>query len=327
MAKTCPKCHSENTDTARFCSNCATSFGRVRKAGPALTKTLEIPADDLAPGTVIGTEYEIIEKLGRGGMGEVYRALDRHLDRQVAIKVLPEEFSSNPERLARFEREAKLLAALNHPNIAAVHELEESGGRRFLVLEMVEGETLQERLDRGALSVEETLEICRQVAGGLEAAHEKGIVHRDLKPGNIMVTPEGQVKILDFGLAKSPGRRYDRMSISANSPTITALMTEPGVILGTAAYMSPEQARGRAVDKRADIWAFGCVLYECLTGKRAFQGETVSDTLAQILKGEPDWSALPAGTPANIRALLRRCLQKNHNGAPARHRRRRIEIG
>ena len=310
MAIKCSKCHSDNTDTARFCSNCATSLGGIRKAGPSLTKTLGTPIDDLAQGTLIGSEYEIIEKLGRGGMGEVYRAQDRNLGRQVAIKVMPEEFSSDPERLARFEREAKLLAVLNHPNIAAVHELEQSGGRRFLVLEMVEGETLQARLDRGAMAVDDALETCRQVAEGLEAAHEKGIVHRDLKPGNIIITPEGKVKILDFGLAKASMAETTGVDI-ANSPTITAQMTEPGVILGTAAYMSPEQARGRSVDRRADIWAFGCVLYECLTGKRAFQGETVSDTLAQILKGEPDWGVLPANTPTALRALIRRCLQKD----------------
>jgi Tol biopolymer transport system component len=310
VAKTCPKCHSENTDTARFCSNCATALGAPPKAKPFLTKTVEKPAEDLVPGFVIGKEYEIIEKLGRGGMGEVYRALDRHLDRQVAVKVLPEEFGADPERLARFRREAKLLASLTHPNIAAVHELEESGDRRFLILELVEGETLQARLDRGAMPVEEALETCRQVAAGLEAAHEKGIVHRDLKPGNIMVTPDGQAKILDFGLAKAEGADTTGVDI-ANSPTITAQMTEPGIILGTAAYMSPEQARGRTVDKRADIWAFGCVLYECLTGKRAFLGETTSDTIAQILKGEPDWSALPAATPACVRSLLSRCLKKD----------------
>jgi serine/threonine-protein kinase len=244
-------------------------------------------------------------------MGEVYRALDWNLGRHVAIKILPEEFSADPERVARFEREAKLLATLNHPNIAAVHGFEDAKGLRFLVLELVEGETLQTRLDRSALPMDEALETCRQVAEGLEAAHERGVVHRDLKPGNIMITPEGKVKILDFGLAKAQAGDTTSVDI-ANSPTITAQMTEPGVILGTAAYMSPEQARGRSVDKRADIWAFGCVLYECLTGKRAFQGETVSDTLAQILKGEPDWTALPANTPAYIWALLRRCLQKNH---------------
>ena len=205
-------------------------------------------------------------------MGEVYRALDKNLGRQVAIKILPEEFSTDPERLARFEREAKLLATLNHPNIAAVYGFEEAKGLRFLVLELVEGETLQTRLDKGALPVDEALETCRQVAEGLEAAHERGVVHRDLKPGNIMITPEGKVKILDFGLAKAYTGETTGIDI-ANSPTITAQMTEPGVILGTAAYMSPEQARGRSVDKRADIWAFGCILYECLTGKRAFQGK------------------------------------------------------
>ena len=310
MARTCPKCHAENTDTSKFCGNCATALGAAGRPKPGLTKTLKRPAADLVPGFVIGKEYEILEKLGRGGMGEVYRALDRHLDRQVAIKVLPEEFGADPERLARFRREAKLLAALNHPNIEAVHELEESGERKYLILEMVEGETLQARLDRGALAIDEALETCRQVAAGLEAAHEKGIVHRDLKPGKIMITADGQAKILDFGLAKAEGSETTGFDI-ANSPTITAQMTEPGIILGTAAYMSPEQARGRAVDKRADIWAWGCVLYECLTGRRAFQGETVSDTLAQILKGEPHWTALPAATPACIRSLLARCLKKD----------------
>jgi Protein kinase domain/WD40-like Beta Propeller Repeat len=243
-------------------------------------------------------------------MGEVYRALDKNLGRHVAIKVLPEAFAEDKEQMARFGREAKLLAVLNHPNIAAIHGLEESEGKRFLVLELAEGETLQARLDRGALSVEEALETCCQIAEGLEAAHERGIVHRDLKPGNIMITPEGKVKILDFGLAKAHGGEATRVDIE-KSPTITAQMTEPGVILGTAAYMSPEQARGRAVDKRSDIWAFGSVLYECLTGKGAFQGETVTDMLAHILKAEPDWSALPASTPANIRTLLRRCLEKD----------------
>jgi serine/threonine-protein kinase len=285
-------------------------LGETPKEGPSLTKTLETGIDDFGPGTALAGKYETIEKIGRGGMGAVYRALDRNLGRQVAVKVLPPEFSSDPERLARFEREAKLLAALNHPNIAAVHELAEEEGRRFLILEMVEGETLQTRLDRGALNVEETLETCRQVAAGLEAAHEKGIIHRDLKPGNIMITTEGQVKILDFGLAKTQAGETTGVDI-AHLPTITAQMTEPGVILGTAAYMSPEQARGRAVDKRADIWAFGCVAYECLTGERTFQGETVSDTLAQILKAEPDWSRLPADTPTRIKVLLHRCLMKD----------------
>ena len=266
----CPKCHADNPDTSRFCSNCATSLTSAKAVAPSLTKTLESPTYVVAPGTVIAGHYEVLEKLGQGGMGEVYRALDKNLGRQVAIKILPEEFSEDPERLARFEREAKLLATLNHPNIAAVYGFEEAKGLRFLVLELVEGETLQTRLDRGALPMDEALETCRQVAEGLEAAHERGVVHRDLKPGNIMITPEGKVKILDFGLAKAYTGETTGIDI-ANSPTITAQMTEPGVILGTAAYMSPEQARGRSVDKRADIWAFGCILYECLTGKRAFR--------------------------------------------------------
>ncbi len=243
-------------------------------------------------------------------MGEVYRALDKNLGRQVAIKVLPEEFSKDKERMARFEREAKLLAALNHPNIASIHGLDVSEGQRFLVLELIEGETLSLRLDRGPLSLEETLETCQQLAEGLETAHEKGIIHRDLKPGNIMVTPGGKVKILDFGLAKAYTPETTDIDIE-KSPTITAQMTAPGVIMGTAAYMSPEQARSRSVDKRTDIWAFGCVLYECLSGKRAFQGETVSDTLAHILKDEPDWTKLPTNIPPSIRILLRRCLQKD----------------
>jgi serine/threonine protein kinase/WD40 repeat protein len=310
VAIKCPTCHSDNVNTARFCSNCATSLGASRDHELSQTKTLESPAHVVAPGIVIAGHYEVLEKLGQGGMGEVYRAVDKNLGRQAAIKILPEEFSTDPERLARFEREAKLLATLNHPNIAAVYGFEEANGLRFLAMELVEGDTLQRRLDRGALPMDEALETCRQVAEGLEAAHDKGIVHRDLKPGNIMITPEGNVKILDFGLAKAFTGETTGVDI-ANSPTITAQMTEPGVILGTAVYMSPEQARGRSVDKRADIWSFGCVLYECLTGTRAFHGETVSDTLAHILKGEPDWAALPRDTPFPIKALLHRCLQKD----------------
>jgi len=310
LANKCPKCDSDNTDSARFCSNCATSLDAPRDQGHSLTKTLESPAHVVAPGTVIAGHYEVLEKLGQGGMGKVFRALDTNLGRQVAIKILPEEFSRDPERLARFEREAKLLATLNHPNIATVYGFEEAKGLRFLVLELVGGETLQKRLDRGALPLDEALETCRQVTEGLEAAHERGVVHRDLKPGNIMLTPEGKVKILDFGLAKAHGGETTGIDIE-KSPTITAQMTEPGVILGTAAYMSPEQARSRPVDKRTDIWSFGCVLYECLTGTRAFYGETVSDSLAHILKGEPDWSKLPADTPIRIRTLLRHCLEKS----------------
>ena len=274
------------------------------------TETLESPVHIIAPGTIFAGRYEILEQMGAGGMGEVYRAIDKNLGRHIAIKILPAVFAEDKERMARFEREAKLLAVLNHPNIAAIHGLEESEGRRFLVLELAEGETLQARLNRGPLPIEEALEICRELADGLEAAHEKGIIHRDLKPGNIMITPEGKVKILDFGLAKAYRGETTGVDVE-KSPTITVQMTEPGVILGTAAYMSPEQARGRAVDRRSDIWAFGCVLFECLTGSRAFHGETISDTLAHILKGEPDWNKPPAETPTRIKVLLRRCLEKD----------------
>jgi len=255
-------------------------------------------------------------------MGVVYEAEDTKLARKVAIKVLPEIFTADPERLARFEREARVLASLNHPNIAAIYGVEEDDGKRFLVLELVEGETLADRLSRGALSLEDTLDVCRQIAEGLEGAHEKGIIHRDLKPSNVKITPEGKIKILDFGLAKALHDQVSGVDIS-KSPTITADMTEPGVILGTAAYMSPEQATGRPVDKRADIWAFGCILFECLTGKRPFHGATVTESLAAVLRGEPDWNSLPAGTPGNIRTVLRRCLQKDprlrlHDVADAR---------
>jgi hypothetical protein len=304
----CPKCRHENPADSTFCGKCATKLGD--EAQPSFTKTIETSHEELTPGSSLAGRYRIIDELGRGGMGTVYRAEDTSLSRHVAIKVLPDEFANDPERLARFEREAKLLAALNHPNIAAIHGIEAFEGKRFLVLELAEGETLRDRLERGPLADEDALETCKQLAEGLEAAHEKGIIHRDLKPGNIMITPEGKVKILDFGLAKAYPTETTNIDIE-KSPTITAQMTAPGVIMGTAAYMSPEQARGRPVDKRADIWAFGCVLYECLTGSRAFYGETVSDTLAHILKGEPDWNKLPAKTPRLIDVLLRRCLARN----------------
>ncbi len=262
----------------------------------------------LEEGTRLGP-YEILSPIGAGGMGEVYRGKDTKLGREVAIKVLPEVFSQNRERLARFQREARLLASLNHPNIAAIHELEESDGKPFLVLEFVKGETLQERLKKGAFEIEEGLEVCRQVAAGLEAAHEKGVIHRDLKPANVMITSEGNVKVLDFGLAKVFAGEVSE-SEEAHSPTITQGQTREGVILGTASYMSPEQARGRSVDKRTDIWSFGCLLYEVLAGRRAYEGPTVSDNIAQILVGAPDWDALPAGLNPRIGELLRRCLQK-----------------
>src|ERR1700680_1830941 len=255
--------------------------------------------------------YEILAPIGAGGMGEVYRARDTKLGRDVAIKVLPEAFAHDPERLSRFQREAKMLAALNHPNIATIYGLEQSNGTSYLVMELVAGETLADHLKReGAVPLEEALTIAKQIAEALEAAHEKGIIHRDLKPANVKVTPEGKVKVLDCGLAKAFAGDTSTEDIG-NSPTLSRAATMQGVILGTAAYMSPEQARGKAVDKRTDIWAFGCVLYELLTGKAAFHGEDVTDILAAVVRAEPDWSRLPAATPAKIRDLLRRCLQKD----------------
>ena len=265
----------------------------------------------LTPGSRLGA-YEILAPVGAGGMGEVYRARDSRLDRDVAIKVLPEAFVRDPERLARFEREARVLASLNHSNIAAIYGFEQADGVPFLVLEFVPGRTLAERIADGPLELDMTLQICREVAQALEAAHEKGIVHRDLKPANVKVTPEDKVKVLDFGLAKA-FTEDPASSDPADSPTMTAVATRTGVILGTAAYMSPEQVRGRAVDKRTDIWAFGCVLYELLAGRKAFGGETVSDTIAAILSREPDWTALPVGLPAGVLRLLRRCLQRDRD--------------
>lgn len=265
----------------------------------------------LAPGTRLGS-YEIIAPLGAGGMGEVYRARDTRLGRDVAIKTLPPEFSHDPDRLARFEREARLLASLSHPNIAGIFGLEEVDGARYLILEFVEGETLAARLLRGPLPPDEAIEVGKQVAAGVEAAHESGVVHRDLKPGNVMLGPSGAVKVLDFGLAKSgaTGGAGSESNLSA-SPTTIYAGTQAGVILGTAAYMSPEQARGRPVDKRSDIWSFGCVLFECLTGRQLFGGETSSDLIAHILKSEPEWSLLPDGLPQRVRRLLERCLEKD----------------
>ncbi len=264
----------------------------------------------LSAGTKLGP-YEILAPIGAGGMGEVYKALDSKLGREVAIKVLPDLFSKDKERLARFEREAKLLASLNHPNIATLFDLQESKSVHFLVLELVPGETLAERIKRGPVPLDEALPFFIQIAEALEAAHEKGIIHRDLKPANIKVTPEDKVKVLDFGLAKAlvPEEPLDD---SSQSPTLTK-GTALGAIMGTAAYMSPEQARGKLVDKRTDVWAFGCCLYESLTGRKPFSGETVTDTLAAIVKNEPDWKALPSGTPFKVRELIRRCLQKDRN--------------
>ncbi len=253
--------------------------------------------------------YEIVDAIGKGGMGEVYRARDTSLGRDVALKVLPELFASDAERLARFEREAQALAALNHPNIAQVYAIAEG---RAIVMELVDGEDLAQRLARGPLPVDEALPIARQIALALEAAHDAGIIHRDLKPANIKVRPDGTVKVLDFGLAKSFAADPSTSAASlANSPTLTARATELGVVLGTAAYMAPEQAKGRAVDRRADVWAFGVVLYEMLTGRRAFGGDDVTEVMAAVLRDTPDQAVLPADTPAAVRRLLRRCLQKD----------------
>ena len=244
-------------------------------------------------------------------MGEVYRARDTKLNRHVAIKVLLPAVANDPDRLARFSREAQLLAALNHPHIAQIHGLEDAGGLQALVMELVEGPTLADRIARGAIPIAEALPMATQIAEALEAAHEQGIIHRDLKPANIKVRPDGTVKVLDFGLAKAldPTSGAAEDAMTSLGPGVRA--TEAGVILGTAAYMSPEQARGRPVDKRTDIWAFGCVLYELLTGRPVFAGKTMSDLLAAVLTTDPDWTTLPEETPAPIRKLLRRCLEKD----------------
>src|SRR5688572_6818044 len=277
----------------------------------------------LSAGTRLGP-YEILSSLGAGGMGEVYRARDTKLDRAVAIKILPEAFAADTERIARFQREAKTVASLNHPNIAHIHGLEEtnpSAGSgqaavRAIVMELVEGEDLAQRIAHGAIPLAEALPIAKQIADALEAAHEQGIVHRDLKPANIMVRADGTVKVLDFGLAKAmepaSALRVAEGQALSQSPTITTpAMTQAGMLLGTAAYMSPEQARGKPADHRADIWAFGCVLYEMLTGRRAFDGETVSETLARVIEREPDWARLPATPSPALRVYLERCLHKD----------------
>jgi Tol biopolymer transport system component len=271
----------------------------------------------LTAGTRLGP-YEILSALGAGGMGEVYRARDTKLDREVAIKVLPEQFVADPERVTRFQREAKTLAALNHPHIGGIYGLEDADGVRALVLELVEGPTLADRIAQGPIPLEDTLPIAKQLADALEAAHEAGIIHRDLKPANIKLRPDETVKVLDFGLAKALEPTSTASANVTASPTITtpAMMTGIGMILGTAAYMSPEQAKGRPADKRSDVWAFGCVIYEMLTGTRPFEGEDVSDTLAAVLRGEPDWKALPSSLSPTAALLVRRCLEKD--------RRRRI---
>ena len=291
----------------------ATSAGDFLER-PALEVLGSVPVEGDNP-SLLGRRlgpHRILSLLAIGGMGEVYRARDSLLGRNVAIKVLPRAFHSDPERLARFEREARLLASLNHPHIGAIYGLEQVDGVHGLVLELVEGPTLADRIASGPLSINEAIPIARQISEALEAAHEQGIIHRDLKPANVKVRPDGTVKVLDFGLAKALEPAGVASSMASLSPTITTpAMTQTGIILGTAAYMSPEQATGKSADKRSDLWALGCVLYEMLTGARAFGGENISETVAAVLRDEPDWRALPAGTPASIRRLLRRCLEKD----------------
>ena len=265
----------------------------------------------LQPGTSLGP-YEVTAKIGEGGMGEVYRARDTTLDRDVALKVLPQAFTDDPDRLARFEREAKVLASLNHPNIGHIYGLEEAEGQKALVLELVEGPTLADRIKQGPIAVDEALPIATQIAEALEAAHEQGIIHRDLKPANVKVKADGTVKVLDFGLAKAFQLDASDPGLS-QSPTIslTAAATQMGMVIGTAAYMAPEQAKGKVVDKRADVWAFGAVLFEMLTGARPFAGDDVSETLARVIDREPDWDTLPNNVPPGLSNFLRHCLQKN----------------
>ena len=291
---TCAACGAERPAKVGRCPSCLLRLGLVDSDSAGLDR--------------IG-RYKVLGRLGVGGMGEVYRAHDDRLDREVALKVLPETLAADPERIARFQREARVAASLNHPNIAAIYGFEETDGLHVLVMELVEGVTLAERLREGRLRVEEALSLARQIAEGLEAAHGRGVVHRDLKPSNVKTTPGGQAKILDFGLAKALGDEAPDQPPPAMA--LTMQYTLPGVVLGTLPYMSPEQARGRPVDRRSDIWSFGCVLYECLAGRRAFDGETPSDVVAKLLEREPDWQALPAPTPRRVRELLERCLVRD----------------
>jgi eukaryotic-like serine/threonine-protein kinase len=289
-----------------------TLLSQDEQAGSFLEKPVLAGAmveESLMIGKTLG-HYQIISQIGKGGMGEVFQAKDQKLGRDVALKVLPDEFAREADRVARFQREAKVLASLNHPYIAAIYGLEEFSGTNFLVLELVEGQTLADRIKAGPITVEAALKIAVQIAEGLEAAHEKGIIHRDLKPANIKVAPEGKVKVLDFGLAKAFTREATEVNLT-NSPTLSDIATQQGMILGTAAYMSPEQARGRLVDKRADIWAFGCILFEMLTGKAAFPGKDVTDILAAVIRSEPEWNSLPANLHWRLREIVESCLKKD----------------
>ena len=317
LAAACPDDEALRRDVESLLAESESDDGFLAEPVLAIPPGLETRT---APGAMIGRSlagYELQALLGAGGMGEVYRARDDKLGRDVAIKILPAAFTSHPERLARFEREARMLGALNHPNICTIHGFEEDDGIRLLILELVEGETLADvvthasrvRPGGGALPLGQAVRIARQIAEALEVAHDKGIIHRDLKPANIKITPDGAVKVLDFGLAKAVTGDAMSPDLSSGPPEDTG--RHHGAVIGTAAYMSPEQARGLPVDKRTDIWAFGCVLFEMLTGRVTFAGETISDSVAKILEREPDWSALPADTPAVIRRLLFRCLTKD----------------
>jgi eukaryotic-like serine/threonine-protein kinase len=325
----------DSSERARFLDQSCAGEERLRADVDSLlrheSETILEPADEAVPDGLVGRQvghYRILECVGRGGMGEVYRAHDARLGRDVAVKVLPAAYASDSDRLARFRREARLLAALNHPNIAAIYGLEDSDDLRALILELVEGPTLAERLARDGgqgvpLSLDEALTIARQISIALESAHARGIIHRDLKPANVKVPAAGPVKVLDFGLAKAWAPANVDVS---HAPTLSGQGTREGLIAGTPAYMSPEQARGKVLDERSDIWAFGCVLFEMLGGRAAFAGETLSDTLAHVLEREPDWSALPASTPSRVRNLLRRCLQKDPGKRPRRLAEARADI-
>ncbi|MEK6675933.1 MAG: protein kinase [Planctomycetota bacterium] len=291
------------------CESCKDAIENIRTNNELLAEFASANAQLNSPPQQFG-HYEVLGLLGAGGMGEVYRARDTRLDRDVALKILPAAFAHNPERVARFRREATLLASLNHPHIAAVYGFEQSEDIQFLLLELVEGETLAERLNGGPLPITEVISVCKQIAEGLEAAHARGVIHRDLKPANVKITPQGTVKVLDFGLAKAFAPESTSSSHDPETE-LTAVYTPRGIIIGTAAYMSPEQARSQSLDKQTDIWSFGCLLYECLTGSRPFNGETTSDLIARILERSPDETALPEETPPSLRRLLRRCLEKD----------------
>jgi len=321
-------------ERAAFLDQACGSDAALRKQVEALLKAhakadgfLDTPAMEIAAraaashptSPLIGTQishYRVLQLLGVGGMGEVYEARDTRLDRSVAIKVLPRDVAEDPHRRMRFEREAKVISQLNHPHVCSIYDVGNDKGVPYIVMELVEGETLAERIDRQPIPVQQALPLFDQIADALQAAHGKGIIHRDLKPANVKITPAGKIKVLDFGLAKALGNDSSATDLS-ELPTLSFYATGAGMILGTAAYMSPEQARGKSVDHRTDIWAFGCCLYQALTGKVAFLGETTSDTIAAVLERQPDWDALPPKTQLAVRSLLRSCLQKDAGLRPS----------